>query len=345
MRGTIHPQRQPRRAFTLIELLVVIAIISILIGLTLPAVQKVREAANKVSCSNNLKQIGLAVHTHEATLNALPTYGYLDAGGKAYPPSMVVGISQMNPDGPKQELAGWGYQLLPYIEQENLWRDPTTANILGTPLRVFHCPSRGNSRVVNFNANPFQANNPGTGAPLWYLNGVPNNYPPSVAVAQTDYAANGGIAPGDGLSGAFSYLIQANVTSPPVRPTLKTFASYRKGQSNAVIIGEKLINRATPPGQEGGDLYGYAGNYTASTIRWSGDGSASYPYLTPQGDFANPNTAVDGGGRFGSPHRGTVLFVFGDGHVGRVSTSVDGGVFYALCDVNNQRSVTESDYE
>jgi prepilin-type N-terminal cleavage/methylation domain-containing protein len=340
MQAPANSPRRTRQAFTLIELLVVIAIISILIGLTLPAVQKIREAANKVSCSNNLHQIGLAIHNHEATLNVLPTYGYLDAGGKAYPPSLVVGVSQMNPDGPKQQLGGWGYQLLPYLEQENLWRDPSTSNILGTPLRSFRCPSRGNARIVNFPTNPFQATHPGTGGQIWYP-----SYPASVAVAQTDYAANGGVTPGDSLGGAFSYIVQANVTPPsPVRTTLKTFASYRKGQSNSVIIGEKLLNRAKLPGTESGDLYGYAGNYTASTIRWSGDG-VTYPYLTPQGDFSDPTSAVDSGGRFGSPHRGSVLFVFGDGSVRRVSTSVAGDVFYALCDVNNQRSITESDYE
>jgi len=274
MLGTIHPHHRPRRAFTLIELLVVIAIISILIGLTLPAVQKVREAANKVSCQNNLKQIGLSIHTHEATLNVLPTYGYLDVNGMAYPPTVALGVSQLNPDGPKQQLGGWGYQLLPYLEQENLWRDNTgQANIIGTPLRVFRCPSRGNARIVNFATNPFQQNHPGTGAAMWYP-----SYPASVAVAQTDYAANGGVFPGDPLSGAFSFLVQSNVTANPVRVSLKTFASYRKGQSNAVVIGEKLLNRAKLPGTEGGDLYGYAGNYTASTIRWSGDGG-TYPYL------------------------------------------------------------------
>jgi hypothetical protein len=253
---------------------------------------------------------------------------------------VALGVSQLNPDGPKQQLGGWGYQLLPYLEQENLWRDNTgQANIIGTPLRVFRCPSRGNVRIINFATNPFQQNHPGTGAPMWYP-----SYPASVAVAQTDYAANGGVFPGDPLSGAFSFLVQSNVTANPVRVSLKTFASYRKGQSNAVVIGEKLLNRAKLPGTEGGDLYGYAGNYTASTIRWSGDGG-TYPYLQPQGDFSDPTSTVDSGGRFGSPHRGSVLFAFGDGSVRRVSTSVAGDVFYALCDVNNQRSVTESDYE
>lgn len=162
-----------RHAFTLIELLVVIAIIAILIGLLLPAVQKVREAAARMACSNNLKQLGIAAHNYESN------FGHL-------PPSIIIRIG--NPPGgagqPGSPYPGvvhsWAVGLLPYIEQENVFRQynmnfpwlssplivPGTPNNqapLQVPIKTFICPSapggpeRRTSGTFNFGANfPFQ---------------------------------------------------------------------------------------------------------------------------------------------------------------------------------------------
>ena len=119
-----------RKAFTLIELLVVIAIISILLGLLLPAVQKVRESANRIKCQNNLKQIGLACHQYHDTHKSFPS-GYLASA--PYP----------------ETTPGWGWAafLLPYIEQENLYRQVDfrqpveKSSAIQTPLAIFQCPS------------------------------------------------------------------------------------------------------------------------------------------------------------------------------------------------------------
>jgi prepilin-type N-terminal cleavage/methylation domain-containing protein len=118
--------RGSRQGFTLIELLVVIAVISVLVGMLLPAVQKAREAAARISCANNLKQIGLALHLHHNDHDRLP-------------PSRLGGAR-----------ATWAVLILPYLEQDNLYRrwdlaqpyyaQPEVAR--ATPVKGYFCPSR-----------------------------------------------------------------------------------------------------------------------------------------------------------------------------------------------------------
>lgn len=130
----MHASHSPRRAFTLVELLVAIATVAILIGLLLPAVQKVRGAAARARCGNNLKQLGLALHGFHDANGVFPASGWTTAG----------------PGNPAGKYVGWRPLTLPHIEQDNLrnlydfganWWEGTNPTAAAVPVRAYQCPS------------------------------------------------------------------------------------------------------------------------------------------------------------------------------------------------------------
>jgi prepilin-type N-terminal cleavage/methylation domain-containing protein/prepilin-type processing-associated H-X9-DG protein len=147
-------RRNPRLGFTLIELLVVIAIIGILIGLLLSAVQRVRQAAVRIQCENNLHQLALAIHDYHGLKRAFPTGGYTYTSGVTYD-------GNGNPVDPPDQTIGWAFQILPQIEQVDIYRTYDTSHFPLPPgpaaqcvIPTFVCPATRTPEPLNDGRGP-----------------------------------------------------------------------------------------------------------------------------------------------------------------------------------------------
>jgi prepilin-type N-terminal cleavage/methylation domain-containing protein len=236
--------RLPRQGFTLIELLVVIAIIGILIALLLPAVQKVREAANRIKCTNNLKQIGVAFHNHH------DTYGLFPDGGEHWNPvdypRTFTDLSRTMPQIAPYQYWGWGYQILNFLEQENLWKNPDDRLVRGQIVPGYYCPSRGLPRII-----------------------PESSYGDS---AMLDYAGNGATdtTEGDqgwGLGNGKNGTVVRRPNGTSLRSSSVRIATITDGTSNTILVGEKRMRRDTLGQSQPDDDQGY-------TAGWDGTRSA-----------------------------------------------------------------------
>jgi prepilin-type N-terminal cleavage/methylation domain-containing protein/prepilin-type processing-associated H-X9-DG protein len=319
------------RGFTLIELLVVIAIIAVLIGLLLPAVQKVREAAARMQCANNLKQIALAAHNYQD-------------GFQSFPP----GVYQLPfPTPPKYRGVTLFVHLLPYLEQDNLYRgwdrtDPLN-NTVGanqsksaTVLKPLVCPS---------DLIPQNPVNSGSGG-RWY--GI------------TSYGGNGGARSYDPQfatnDGVFFVLGPGSQTAPSGSPV--RIADITDGMSNTVLFGERshvdpnndtfATNLVPPSGQFAnpmGDIGWWAnsgGRLAAGDVTLSAYAPINYkvpaPYeqrasmVPPVTDFSSYTYYYDRRVcAFGSLHAGGANFAMGDGSVRFIAESLPLVTLQVLC--------------
>jgi prepilin-type N-terminal cleavage/methylation domain-containing protein len=327
--------RSPR-GFTLIELLVVIAIIAILIGLLLPAVQKVREASARLSCQNNLKQMGLALHN------------FADSKGQGRLPAALIHSGRYNNTnatpytGPEVSYKGQPYKvynhtgfvaLLPYLEQGNLFNQYNYAyvangsnpyglplgpdpagnpnRIVGSnPLKVFTCPSDTNPAPVMVTSDPYMA---------FYERGVNGTYP---GVARSNYLFN---------TGAYTdYDAPWSQTATYARGTFgndgaASITNMHDGTSNTIAIGESTqIHTSSAYGP-----YWGAGTHTAVHGRGYYSGfTPNYPYGTCSGSTGALQCTYAWG--FSSKHTGTTQFVMCDGSVRGIKDSIALATFTAL---------------
>ncbi len=238
-----HSNSAPIRGhlgFTLIELLVVIAIVGVLIGLLLPAVQKVREAAARTQCRNNLKQFGLAFHNHYDTLNYFPSGGW-DA---VSPPTYINGVPTVG----AQQAAGWGFQILPYIEGDNVWKSGALVAV-GTPNKLFFCPSRRGPQTVTY----------------------PDGYQPPLTGGMVTHALNDYAASNKGGTGVVRQLYPTRI------------AQITDGTSNTLLLSEKRLNRAFLGQKTTDDNQGYTAGWNYDTVRKTSQPPAP-DYFAPFGD-------------------------------------------------------------
>lgn len=287
-----------RKAFSLVEVLVVVSIVSTLVGLLIPAVNSSREAARVVSCRNNLRQIGIAVQSHEQSLGHLPGGGW----GSAWTGDPDLGAGSRQP-------GGWAFSVLPYADGKDVYDlasdgDPSSitveqragaASAAGTPIGLFVCPSRRSSPL-----------SPMAEEVVW-------NMDYAGSVSKTDYAVNAGDtvlrwwegpSPADARAGR-GFRDMSSSTGVAHQASQLKFDHVRDGLSNTYLVGEKRMCLSDASYDDQGALFGS----DLDTVRWTHE---------PPGADSD-----ESGMGFGSVHSGAFGMLLCDGSVDWVPYDID----------------------
>lgn len=286
--------------FTLIELLVVIAIIAVLIALLLPAVQQAREAARRMSCRNNLKQIALAAHNYESTFSVLPPRRILTKGN----------------------ARGWGPSILPYLDQAALqgqyrfdknFYDPENEDNIQVPLKVFMCPSAPGPRLILVVQSGVVSE------------GIAGDYFGPNSFSSSRYGVTS-------LSG------NNQVTAMDDLPRTRHFADFTDGTTNTMLITEQAgraeyyirgQKQASNAGLSQATSWGSWPSYQVFQVQVFGSDA-----VTKDGPGGTCSINCNNSQGVYSFHTGGAMASFADGSVHMLSESLDANVLFSLVTIN-----------
>lgn len=321
-----------RKGFSMGELLAVVGIIGILLALLLPAVQEAREAARRVKCANNVRQMALAFQSHSSAQGIFPD------GGEAYWAART--IENGSPAVAPKQNWGWPYQILPFIEMEAIWALPRDADVYSKSVPTYNCPSLR--------------------SPMEIRTSFRNN---EIRVMM-DYAGNAGTDPyfisgtdlgGFGAAGCNGWGMMGNGRDAPIvrRPDGTsarsrgpiTVAHIKDGLSNTLLLGEKCLNVGKLGQSQTDDDSGWVDGWDWDHMRWG--------YLQPQPNFSDPGEPwfdpprciwIPHHSSFGTPHRNAMNMAMCDGSVRGLGINTSLDVFKRLSSRNDGQPLSSIDF-